>query len=1028
MRTIAFPIKALLLLFVLTISVNCFAQQNDNWQKEVSGHLSLIEKERKNGITDTSSYLSALYELSILYYEKGQWDEVVVLSLEADSLFRQYFSSITGLHISLLARLANAFSKQKEYYRAASAQLEMISLEEFLFSKGRVETIDGLKIPLQTIVDDYRVFASFTRYVPDHETTKQALKYAIKLMEENNIVDSCEYAWNIYGQLFGEYYEDPDSIDLAIYYKEKECSVFERWYGKNSKQYREEVLILEGLYNRVGLKQKELRNYNDALKAFLVCDSIFNAIGDDTSKYFFANVLNMADCLIGLGNIARALTITEEAEPDIKKNCGKESGLYKWAVKLLPYLYIDVNDYEKQITFLNKSIAIDSRDSNYNAQAESLHNIARVYEQKGLLDSAETYYYKSISVLKQCLSDTSLELTMPYSRLLIIYARLGDQEKYDSIIDRCNRIFECNANHPECNEYNLNASLTIAEIASFKRWKEAEAFWQRAVYLLIKNGETENMNYLYALVKYVAESFINGHYPDPKQVFQQALIDNCIFQYATNHSLLSSNERESIINSPLYLLIRDIVFSLTCDSSNYNSLYDYILFCKQQGLTTDIEFSRAAIKNSDNPFTSDVDDTNASHTLNERKSRIAATTQGSNEWMDASYDSIRQSLRSGDLAIEFIRYYDCSNFATDHQSTEKYIALIARKDWDEPRYIPLCKADDLKKYTSLTSEKIYGGGYVSEEIVRLLFDPIKEYTKKGGHVYFAPDGVLYNLAIENILTDGGMTLGEKYGLVRCSSTRNIAQIDNQPQYASAVLYGGLDYGNGTDYVAEATTRKGWNYLPGTLEEVTTIGNVLNRHKIKTETFTGQQGTEYSFVQLSGKKNSVIHLATHGFFYSVSSSRKETFFDKLRGGDLAQSEEISPMQRSGLLLSNGNKTWMSEKESEGSEDGVLLASEVMNMNLFGTSLLVLSACETGLGDMSVEGIMGLQRAFKLSGVETIVMSLWEVDDAATTMMMEQFYENLMSGKSKRKAFSLAQQKVRKKYPAEPQKWAVFIMLD
>ena len=120
--------------------------------------------------------------------------------------------------------------------------------------------------------------------------------------------------------------------------------------------------------------------------------------------------------------------------------------------------------------------------------------------------------------------------------------------------------------------------------------------------------------------------------------------------------------------------------------------------------------------------------------------------------------------------------------------------------------------------------------------------------------------------------------------------------------------------------------------------------------------------------------------------------------------------------------------MSEKESEGSEDGVLLASEVMNMNLFGTSLLVLSACETGLGDMSVEGIMGLQRAFKLSGVETIVMSLWEVDDAATTMMMEQFYENLMSGKSKRKAFSLAQQKVRKKYPAEPKKWAAFIMLD
>jgi CHAT domain-containing protein len=186
------------------------------------------------------------------------------------------------------------------------------------------------------------------------------------------------------------------------------------------------------------------------------------------------------------------------------------------------------------------------------------------------------------------------------------------------------------------------------------------------------------------------------------------------------------------------------------------------------------------------------------------------------------------------------------------------------------------------------------------------------------------------------------------------------------------------------------------------------------------------------MQLSGKKVSILHLATHGFFYTASSSQRETFFDNLRNLGLLDmninsTEDISPMQRSGLMLSNGNRVWMNEVEKAGDCDGVLLASEVLNMDLFGTELLVLSACETGLGDMSVEGIMGLQRAFKLAGVNTIVMSLWEVDDAATTFMMEQFYENLMSGKSKRESFSLAQQKVRKQYP-EPQYWASFIMLD
>ena len=501
---------------------------------------------------------------------------------------------------------------------------------------------------------------------------------------------------------------------------------------------------------------------------------------------------------------------------------------------------------------------------------------------------------------------------------------------------------------------------------------------------------------------------------------QNVLIHNTISQYILNYIKLTSDERDKIVDDYLYTAIPNMVFSLVGDSSDLISVFDYTLFYKQQTLSTDIYTNKVL-------YASGVEGTSNQSPLEERSLRRQAQLDGAENWLAASYDSVRQTLGDKDLAVEYVRYYDFRDAANDSYP-EMYVALLARKDWAEPKFVTLCTADELKSKTSLSSETIYSGGYVSSEIVRLLFDPIKEYTKKGGNVYFSPDGVIYNLAIENILTDDGMTLGEKYGLVRCSSTRNIAQIDNQPQYASAVLYGGLDYGDGIAYVAKSTTRKGWNYLPGTLQEVTTIGEALKRHKIKTEIFTEKEGTEDSFARLSGRGTPIIHLATHGFFYTVSSSRREAFFDNLRGQNSAETEEISPMQRSGLLLSGGNKTWVRGDEAVGSNDGVLLASEVMNMNLFGTKLLVLSACETGLGDMSVEGILGLQRAFKLAGVETIVMSLWKVDDAATSMMMEQFYEGLMSGKSKRKAFSLAQQKVRKMYPKEPQKWAAFIMLD
>ena len=107
--------------------------------------------------------------------------------------------------------------------------------------------------------------------------------------------------------------------------------------------------------------------------------------------------------------------------------------------------------------------------------------------------------------------------------------------------------------------------------------------------------------------------------------------------------------------------------------------------------------------------------------------------------------------------------------------------------------------------------------------------------------------------------------------------------------------------------------------------------------------------------------------------------------------------------------------------------MLTAAEISSLDLNRCDVVVLSACETGLGEITDEGVFGLQRAFKNAGVNTIIMSLWEVDDQATSLMMQTFYSNLVKGKSKRDPFSAAQNEVRKKY-ADPRYWAAFIMLD
>jgi CHAT domain-containing protein len=139
---------------------------------------------------------------------------------------------------------------------------------------------------------------------------------------------------------------------------------------------------------------------------------------------------------------------------------------------------------------------------------------------------------------------------------------------------------------------------------------------------------------------------------------------------------------------------------------------------------------------------------------------------------------------------------------------------------------------------------------------------------------------------------------------------------------------------------------------------------------------------------------------------------------------------NPMNRSGLLMAGGNKAWIGEELSTNREDGILTAYEVSNMSLFNTELVVLSACETGLGDIKgSEGVYGLQRAFKQAGVRYLMMSLWKVPDLATKEFMITFYtEYLTHQKPVREAFKITQSKMKKKYRNEPYKWGGFVLME
>ena len=152
----------------------------------------------------------------------------------------------------------------------------------------------------------------------------------------------------------------------------------------------------------------------------------------------------------------------------------------------------------------------------------------------------------------------------------------------------------------------------------------------------------------------------------------------------------------------------------------------------------------------------------------------------------------------------------------------------------------------------------------------------------------------------------------------------------------------------------------------------------------------------------------------------------SFFDML-DMDNAVARPDNSLKRSGLIMAGAQRAWNGEPIPDSVEDGILLAEEIAAMDLSGTDLVVLSACQTGLGEITSEGVFGLQRAFKKAGVQTLIMSLWSVADKVAPLMMQTFYREWLSGKSKHEAFAIAQQTVRAKHP-DPYYWASFIMLD
>ncbi len=387
--------------------------------------------------------------------------------------------------------------------------------------------------------------------------------------------------------------------------------------------------------------------------------------------------------------------------------------------------------------------------------------------------------------------------------------------------------------------------------------------------------------------------------------------------------------------------------------------------------------------------------------------------------------AVRASLAKGDVIL------DMTDFNSS-DGTHKYCAYIITPDSPYAKLAYLCNSSVPDALLEDGPAEVWRmtDSPAAMEFAAALADLLPKNRAQDGNVYVVPSGAFHLLPFESFTLTDGRLLGDAFNVVRLSSARDVVDIcqgnsgsgafgdavseagksgsgskscseskscsGSRPGRAgkftahriSAALFGGLDYGTG-----------GQPPLPATSSEIRDISRTLGR-RTSASIYSGHDGTAAAFRALNGNSPDIIHLVTHGFWYAPDASA-------------AQNTYGSAMDRSGLVMSGGE---------------LLTASEIAALDLSGTSLVCLSACDTGQGQTTPEGIYGLQRAFRKSGVRYILMNLWESGDRASSLFMHEFYSALASGHcTVPEAFRRARTTLRTKFP-EPFYWAGFILLN
>ncbi len=936
-----------------------------------------------DSLADKTKYIEAIpyYEFVYHYYQETE---------EKDD---KYLDAIYSLAIS--------YSETGKNLQASLLCSEALEITKDLYSDFDIKYIESLLLS-----------SDILKKISQYDEAKELCEQAI-LLTKNKYGIECETYSDCLSKL-ASLYAKKGKYDLAIDFGNKALNILKKIYGTEHEKQATVLNNIATFYSEKGTIAEAIRLGTEASKIYK------NILGINHPLYI-KSLINIAVYNSQLGDYNSAIMIEKQILSEYFPNYNSDdinyNSNYLTVLNNLASDYANINNYNEAIIIEQKIINyIENQieDNNIAEYVVALNNMGSFHEHIYEYNKAADYFKRNLPIIEK------------------VYGKYNK-----NYVTTLGNLAECMfdvSNHEQA-FYYINEALQIDEIAYGRNNPhKAKLLRDLSNYYYIK-GEINKMDSCWIEAMEIEKngvlSIFQGIVEQERERYWEKQKENFVFW-----PLFYAMDKESPImiraayDASLFykglLLDTNLQLKEIIDNSNDSTLIGLLEEYKKNKLLLDSLYNISI--NERTLSTDSIEE----YLIKQKRDilNISRQCQILENNRNITWKDIKNNLSEDDISIEFVNL--C--LTNDDTDLDLYFALILKKSFDYPKLIPLFTRE-------MIEENSKENFYKDEYFYKLIWGQLEPELSGISNVYFSPTGVLNCFNIELLPKIFKQNDNKHY--YRLTSTRQLAyEHEDSEIIADAVFIGGIDYdssstdsvsGNISSNYLNMTTPsviKRINYLPESCNEINLIADDFTNKGIRTRKYIGSNATEDSFKALNNSNLSNIHISTHGFFYNEKDDTESLSIDN--AGIIT--EEVA-LSRSGLLFAGCNNHLNSSNYLSEINDGILSAKEISKMSFKGLDLVSISACESGLGEISSEGVFGLQRAFKKAGTCSIIMSLWKVDDISSSMLMIQFYKNYLNGDNKQTSLYKAQQYVRNykdedgnKLFEDPYYWAGFILLD